>query len=649
MRSSVFVILFVFISISIFAQKNVVVSIGNNHFTKDEFELIYKKNNAQLTDQNEIKTPEEYVDLFIDYKLKVIEAQSRGMDTSKEFKDELQGYRDELAKPYLTDVTISDSMTRLAYYRSINEIRASHILLNLAPDAAPEDTLLVYNKIMDIREQFISGQKSFEELAVEHSDDPSAQNNKGDLKYFKAFSMITPFEDAAYKTPVGKVSLPVRTQHGYHIIYVTDLKKSEGDVKVAHIMKIFANSQNVSPEEDQLYKTKIDSIYQLIEDGADFIEALRKYTDDRSSVRNNGELGWINRTFGVDEILDAAYKMQIGEVLKPIRTPYGWHILKLIDKRGIRSFEEMENELSLKIKRDPKRSEHSKQSFYNKKKAEYNFKKYDENINRFKSYLNNAGDTLEFPINPAIASLPLYKVADTEYTANDFMESEYTKNKNDKSFILSVVLENVDKYEFEVIDRYEDSMLEEKHPEFNQILNEYHDGILLFSIMQDEVWNKAAIDTIGLEKHYQKIKNAFRWDTHFDGMLFSAATAQIADSCKTLIASGIVNADTLKAIFNVETNTNLFIKEGKWEKGDNERVDYFKFGGIIPQRFNAELEFEHGEIIEAGTPKKLNEARGLYISEYQKVLEDEWIKSLRKKYKIKVNKKLLKTVENVSF
>ena len=164
MRRSVFVVLFVFISTLIFAQKDVIVSIGDHRFTKDEYEMIYKKNNAQLSDQSEIKTPEEYVDLFVDYKLKVIEAQSRGMDSTMEFKNELKGYRHELAKPYLTDVTISDSMTRVAYYRSVNEIRASHILLNIEPDATPEDTLKTFNKIMDIRKQFVNGQKSFEEI-----------------------------------------------------------------------------------------------------------------------------------------------------------------------------------------------------------------------------------------------------------------------------------------------------------------------------------------------------------------------------------------------------------------------------------------------------------------------------------------------------
>lgn len=646
MKRSLFLLFIMLFSIVLFAQNNVIVKIGDRSFTKDEYEMIYRKNNSQLNDESELKTPEEYVDLFIDYKLKVIEAENKGYDTVQAFIDELAGYRDELAKPYLTDVTVTDSMVRVAYYRTINEIRASHILINVDPDASPADTLEAYNHIINIRNQFINGLKSFGELAYEFSNDPSAQRNYGDLHYFKAFNMITEFEDAAYSTPVGQVSMPVRTQHGYHIILVTDLKESEGDVKAAHIMKIFSNSNDVSPEEDQRYKQIMDSIYMELKNGASFAEMVRKHTDDKSTLHKDGEMTWLNRTFGVDEFMDAAYALEIGEFSEPVRSPFGWHIIKANDKRGIRSFEEMEYELSLKVKRDSKRSNHSKQSYLNKKKAEYNFKAFDQNIDKFIEHIKSKGDTVEV-IAPEILALPMYKIVDKEYSIADFMTMQESKKKNEGKFLTNIVIDNIAPYADEIIDIYESTVLEEKYPEFKQIMQEYRDGMLLFAIMQDEVWNKAALDSIGLDQYYQKNKGKYLWGEHFSGLAIRCYNQEAYDSCKALIASGIEDVDTLRALINGDKMTNIRISRGKWEKGDNDRVDHMVFGGILPLRFDANLEFVHGVVVPAGEPKNFNEARGLYVSDYQKVLEKEWMDYLRKKYKVKVNKKLLKTIEKV--
>lgn len=639
--------LLIIFAIALHAQKNIIVTIGDNKFTKEEFELIYRKNNTQLNDESEIKTPEEYVDLFIDYKLKVIEAENRGMDTIQAFIDELAGYRDELAKPYLTDVTVTDSMVREVYFRSVNDIKASHILLNIPPDATPEDTLKIYNKIIDLRNQFISGEHTFQELAINNSNDPSVHQNGGDLGYFKAFSMITAFEDAAYNTPVGEVSMPVRTQHGYHIIYVTDLRKTEGEVKVAHIMKIFKNINNITPEEEKRYKAELDSIYAELKKGADFGKAVRDHSDDRSTVKNDGEMSWLNRTFGVDEFIDAAFAMEIGDISEPIRTPYGWHILKLNDKRAPRTFEEMEYELGLKVKRDADRSKHSKQSYLSKKRTEYNFTRYDQNIEKFINYLRSQGDTLYNEISPEMMKLPMFKVAEVNYTVADFMKLQNIKKKNSGNFLTNLLISHIEAYADEVIDFYENTTLESKHPEFKQIMQEYRDGMLLFAIMQEEVWNKAAIDVDGLQAYYEKNPSKYLWDTHFAGLLIRATNQEAYDSCKTLIANGITDEKTILERINTDGKTNIRITRGRWAKGDNDRIDYFIFDGKEPSRFNKDLEFVHGEMVEAGLPKTLEEAKGLYIADYQKVLEQEWMEYLRKKYKVKVNKKLLKQVKKI--
>lgn len=646
MKRSLFFVLFIIVQTSIFAQKNIVVKIGNQGFTKEEYETIYRKNNTQLSNEAEVKTPEEYIDLFVNYKLKVIEAENMGYDTVQEFKDELAGYREELAKPYLTDITITDSIVRIAYYRTVNEIRASHILINVAPDALPDDTIKAYNRIIEIRNMAVNDLVPFDQLAFDYSDDPSAKSNKGDLRYFKAFGMITEFEDAAYNTPVGQICMPVRTKYGYHIIFVTDLKKSEGDVKTAHIMKMFSDKNNVSTNEDAFYKREIDSIYYELQNGASFVDLVTKHTDDQSTIHSNGEMDWLNRTFGVDEFIDAAYALEVDQISEPVRTPYGWHIIKLIDKRGIPSFNEMENELLQKIKRDPKRSMHSKQSFIKKKKDEYNYKSFDENIQKFIEYVKDKGDTIQ-NISPEILSLPMHQVASIKYTIDDYLKLQQKKLGYINKLPTIIAIQQIESYNDEVIDIYENSILEEKYPDFKNIMQEYHDGMLLFAIMQDEIWNKAAIDTIGLNQYYEQHKDIHHWGDFYEGILIRCYNTEAYNICKELIqVNGITNIDTLNSIVNNNAN-NAHIFSGRWEKGDNDRIDYLVFGAEMPNNFNPELEFVHGELIPAGKPKLLQDARGLYISDYQKVLEEQWMNKLRKKYKVKVNKKLLKTIDKV--
>lgn len=648
MLKVVFLFAFTFLSISLFAQKNVIVTIGDHQFTKDEYEQIYRKNNTQLNDENEIKTPTEYLELFIDYKLKVIEAESRGLDTIKAFIDEFAGYREELAKPYLTDITVTDSMVKQAYYRTINQVKASHILIQVPSGASPEDTLNAYHKIIDIRNKFINKEKTFEELAYEYSDDPSAKQNNGDLGFFSAFNMITSFENAAYETPVGEVSMPVATQYGYHIIYVTDKQSIDSEIKVAHIMKIFKDRENTQAEEIQ-YTKQLDSLITELNNGADFSKLAKENSDDKGTSQKGGEMGWLNKGFRINSFIDAGYSLKnIGDISKPIRTPYGMHIIKLIDIRDVQPFEELKNELSRKVKNDPDRSIHSKLSFINKNKRDLGFVEYNDNISTFRNYIRNAGDSIFVGMSPEFMSMPLYKIADSIYTIKKFYELQLKKKTNEnENFISSIVEYNLDVYNEDIIIEYVKSKLEILHPEFAQIMQEYRDGMLLFSIMQEEVWDKAVQDSIGLQAYYEANKNKYLWDDHFSGLLIKCNNQEALDTCKKLLDEGIVDPVVITERINVNNIKNIKITKDKWEKGDNDRIDYFQFGGPEPARFNAEFEFVVGEMVKAGSPKKLEEAKGLYISDYQGVLEEQWIKSLRNKYKVKANKKLLKSIESL--
>ncbi|HKK82137.1 MAG TPA: peptidylprolyl isomerase, partial [Prolixibacteraceae bacterium] len=397
-----------FISWNASAKNDVVVTINGQQFTVDEYQRIYQKNNSQLSNENDIMSPKEYLDLFINYKLKVIEAKNQGLDTAQSFVNELQGYRKELSVPYMTDVTLTRKLIEDAYYRTTHPVRASHILIKVEKDASPADTLKAYNKAMEIRGKFTSGEETFKKLAVEFSQDPSAKQNMGDLGYFKAFNMVTPFENAAYNTPVGDVSLPVRTNFGYHLIYVTDKKESKGQVKVAHIMKMFPDVNDVAPNTDIKFKALTDSLYNELLNGADFGEMVQKHSDDKSTVSKKGEMRFIDQTFRVHKFADAAFELEnIGDIHKPIRSAFGWHIIKLIDKKEPPKFEDIENELTRKIKNDPERSKHSKTSFYNKLKDDYNFERNSHNIEIFKTLMEGK-DTVK-SIDKTTADLVLFE------------------------------------------------------------------------------------------------------------------------------------------------------------------------------------------------------------------------------------------------
>ncbi|MFA9389079.1 MAG: peptidylprolyl isomerase [Prolixibacteraceae bacterium] len=642
--------LLLFMVVSVVAQKNIIVSIDDHKYSKDEYEKIYVKNNTQLNDESEIKTPQEYLDLFINYKLKVIAAEKEGLDTLKSFIDELAGYREELAKPYLTDINITDSVLHETYYRTTHMLKCSHILINLPPNASAEDTLKIYNQLLDIRQQFLNHEKSFEELAEAYSQDPSAKFNKGQLGYFKAFNMVTEFENAAYSTKIGEVSLPFHTEYGFHIVYVSDKQELSGEVKVSHIMKMFKNRNNISEEEKLTYKQQMDSIYQLLQGGADFATIAREFSDDKNSSKNGGDMGYLSKTFNVTEFVDVVYQLQNdGDYSQPFETPFGWHIALRTGFKPVPTFEQEKADLIEKVKKDPLRSKHSKELYYKNKKEELNFIAYKNNIEKFKAYINEQfEDTITNEIFPEdILTLPLYQIADEKYTVKIFYDLQKKLKTNKSKFRKPLFFFHLDNYDETVINDYMDKHLESLYPEFAQIMQEYHDGMLLFSIMEKEVWNKAVIDSTGLENYYESNKNKYIWEDHFDGLLIRCNNQEAADSCNKYLEKGITDVDVLEAKLNTDNKRNVKITKGKWEEGTNKRVDYLIFGGEMPERFKPEFELFKGEVVKAGSPKTLDEARGLYISDYQQVLEDNWIQFLRDNSKIKVNKKLLKQIKGL--
>jgi len=314
-------------------KNEILVTIGKEKVSKDEFEANYRRNNSNILDKKDVKSPQDYLDLFIKFRLKVLEAEALGYDTVRAFRDELEGYRKELAKPYLTDVTYNEEMVKTAYHRTQYERKASHILIRVAPDASPADTLIAWNKINNLRKQLIAG-ADFNEMAAKYSEDPSAAQNKGLLGYFTAFQMVYPFEDMTYRTPVGQVSEIIRTRFGYHVIKVHDERLAAGEAKVAHIMKMFP--QQASEETINKLKLSADSLWIKATSGADFAELARKYSDDKQSSNDGGVINWFTPNNMVPSFAEASFALKNdGDISPVIRTPFGWHIIKRIERRPV--------------------------------------------------------------------------------------------------------------------------------------------------------------------------------------------------------------------------------------------------------------------------------------------------------------------------
>ena len=409
----------------VLADDPVLLRVGNEEITLSEFEDIYSRSIIE-TANGEPEHAEEYLELYIDYRLKVKEARSKGLDTLSGFKEELNGYREQLAREFVAEREVTDQLVREAYERSLYDVRASHILLRIPAEASPEDTLEVYNRIMDIYREINEG-ADFSELAREFSEDPSARGagstanqparrgNAGDLGFFSVFDMIYPFESAAYDTHPGEVSEPVRTDFGYHLVKVADKLPAMGEAKVAHIMLM--TPPDMEEEEIAEKEQEVFDIYRKLQEGADFARLAAELSEDRQTADNGGEMAPFTSSRMVPEFIEAIHYLdKPGDISSPVRSDFGWHIIKLIDQSPPPSFEEAEEELRARIIRDER--------------------------------------------------------------------SRLPRKVNED--------------------------LREAFPEFGRIMQEYHDGILLFEITEKEVWAKAMEDTVGLKDFFEDHRSQYQ-------------------------------------------------------------------------------------------------------------------------------------------
>ncbi len=628
----------------------VLLIVGGDPVTKEEFEAIYRKNNTKETNSSK-EALEEYLQLFINFKLKVKAAKDAGKDTVNAFKNELKGYRRQLAQPYLTDKEVNEQLIEEAYNRMKTDVRASHILISLGADALPKDTLAAYKKALSVREKLMKGE-DFETLARKYSEDPSAQQNGGDLGYFTSMMMVYPFENAAYNTTKGEVSMPIRTRFGYHIVKVNDIRQAQGQVRVAHIMvKVNEKDNDTTAAKAE---TKINEIYKRVQEGEDFSLLASQFSDDRTSGKNGGQLPWFGTGKMVPEFEKVAFSLkEENELSKPFKSAYGWHIVKLLEKKGIPSFDEMKVELKQKVSKDS-RSEVSKEAVLDRIKKENNFKEDTKALEQVIAKVDTSflSGTWDSSVADKLVK-PLFSLGN-EVTPQDEFAKYLAQNQSKQSKSSSVealVRKSYEYFKEQKIIAFEDSRLEEKYPEFRLLMQEYRDGILLFEITDENVWSKALKDTAGLEQFYEQNKFNYMWGKRADVVIYKASDEKIAKSARKLVAKRAkknVSSEDVVSKINKTSQLNLQAEKGLFSKGDNEIVDGINWEkGISENKVNSDGTVYFVEVVEImePMPKTIAEARGLITADYQNFLEKEWITELKKKYDVTVNRKVFETIK----
>lgn len=649
MKKKLLLVLGIFLALGAKAQQDpVLMEIDGKSVTKSEFLQIYLKNNPDP--KYDKASLDEYMELFKRFKLKVAEAEALGYDTIPKLKKELEGYRKQLALPYLVDSAKNEALVREAYDRTRNEVRASHILIRVEPNASPEDTLAAYNKIMGLKKRIEKGE-DFAAVAKGKygSEDPSASNNGGDLGYFNAFQMVYPFEDAAFNTPVGTVSEPFRTRFGYHIVKVTDKRKARGTIKTAHLM--VATPKTATPEDITNAEKKINELYDKLMAGEKWDDLVREHSDDPSSSQKGGELpafGTGTTTRMVPAFEDVAFALKNdGDISKPVKTEYGYHIIKRLEWNDVKAFDGMKKELQNKVNRD-ERSKKTQSSFVERLKVEYKYQ--DKSKKGLKWFVKNVDTTYysgKWNADKLKSNKTMFVLDGKNFGQQDFadyMEKNYRGVRKDANDV--VVKQQYKAWEKDAILAYEESKLAGKYPEFKALITEYHDGILLYEIMTDKVWNKAMKDTVGLKAYFEENRSKYMWGNRVDAVIYECTNEKIADQVYKMIQNDTINSKHVLDVINKDSELNLRVRTNKF---DTETTSYIKGKNLndgINKPYELDGKFFVVKVNEKLAPKtkEFNEAKGAATSDYQNYLEKAWLEELAKKHTIKVNESILYSV-----
>lgn len=627
---------------------------GDYKVEKDEFVRIYEKNAINKKPDYSKEALEDYLRLYSVFRMKVKEAEKQQIDTIQSIQNELDNYRRQLAKNYLTDDEVNSKLLKEVYERMKENLKVEHILILSSPMAPSKDTVEPYRKIDSIYNVLLKDKSKFAELAEAYSADKQSAVRGGDIGYITALQTVYEFENAAYNTPVGKISKPFKTQFGYHVLRVTDRQPAKGDIEVAQILIAAPKSKGEAGLEEA--KGELKKLQADLKKGISFEELVGKYSDDQFSKENDGKLQRFSVGQMVPEFENAAYALKKpGDISQPVQTDYGFHIIKLIKKYPLPPFDSIKRELQNKIDKDP-RSEIARQVFLNSIKVKNNFKEYPDNYDDLKEQFAakiptdgpnaNTFSPDDFKGDDKV----LFELKGNKYRQGDFIQYAHQVTRGRILGPREAIFKNIyDNYVENTLQDIEEQNLMAENEEFRNLMNEYRDGIMLFELMDRNVWGKASKDSVGLEAFYKKNKSNYMWDAGYRGYQYTFKNESVAKEGIKMINKGIDPEKILKEMNSKEVPDAVRIQKGYYEFA---KMETFSQSDIVKGKASVMKKNEDGsyavayaeDVYTSKTYKTLDEARGYVIAEYQDYLEKEWNKELKEKYPVMVSDKTLNSL-----
>lgn len=635
--------IFFCLSLTAFAQidkDDVLFTVDGKSVMASEFVRVYSKNLDLVKDESQ-KDIDAYLKLFINYQLKVKEAKRLELDKDANYIKEFSNYKSQLTKNFMSDSKVTETLVKEAYDRSTMDVKASHVLIRI--DENEKDTTEVYNRLLKLRNRILDEGYATVQKEVHNGKTVFAE----DLGYFSAFKMVYPFETAAYNTNVGEISMPFRTRFGYHIVNVTDKRPSLGEVTVAHIM--VANDQKDSlliPE------TRIKEIYKKLQQGEKFESLAKQFSDDKSSSSKGGQLSpFTGGQLGSQEFEDVAFSLsKKDEVSEPFKTDFGWHIVKLIEKKATQPYQEVKDVFENKVKRDS-RSQLINSALANQLNKRYKVADNNVALSYFESIINDSYFKQAWIVPVDIEQDKAFMTIGTKtITYGDFAQYLFKNQRNyaNKKVSVNALINGVySKYKEEQIILYHKENLEFENEDFAHVLKEYRDGLLLFDLMEKQVWNAASKDTVGLKTFYENHKNDYVWEDRVDAVILTSADEKMIKKAIKLLDKG-ESIESIKTELNKEETQNIISTNDVFEFGDQALPKDFEFLKGISKIYTHNDAY-HVVMVNSVLPKgskTLDEARGRVVSDYQNQIENDWIKSLNERYTVKVNKRVLKKVKS---
>jgi peptidyl-prolyl cis-trans isomerase SurA len=634
-------------------QSAVVATIGGDKITLDDFNTVFAKSNGGK-DTSQKATPDDrdkFLDLYVKFKLKVKDAYAQGYQNAPDIQAELQEYKRNLAVTLLVEHEINEPALHRMYERKLFEVRASHILLQLPQNAIPPDTLKTYLKAMKIIDSLKAG-RSFEELALNNSQDPSVVSNKGDLNYSVSGRMVPEFENAIFSVPAGTlIPYPVRTQYGYHIIKVTDRQPNPGAIRVSHIIKRLTPT---STAQDSAKAMKdMEAVLDSLKHGAKFADMARIYSEDRAKERG-GDIGFFERGRTVKEFDDAAFKLKVGEVSPIVKSQFGLHLIQETDVKPVPSFASMEQELRNDYQQHFFQNEYN--SYVDGLKKEYNFVQSAEAVSAWNSSLDTTKTTdienWDSTFSAMTRAKELFSFAGQKITIDSVIHLvKVEKDLQGLPLALSASSVRIlDKISKNLLVERKAQSIESKFPDFDRTIKEYEEGSVLFKAEQNEVWNKISTGDSAMHIYFDANRSKFTWPDRVNLQEIFVQKDSVAKIVMFLLKKQKLSFDSVAAQFNSRLSTKQ--KNGVWglmpttssvltQKAWNMNV------GEMSDFFSYENGFSIIKVLEKSPAgdKTFAEAGSELSSAFQesesKRLENEWYESLLKKYPVSIYKEAL--------